>query len=174
MPTDELIDVLDKTGQPTGQVLPRTEIHAGLLMHRLAHVWIINSTSEVLLQQRSADKLHYPSCWDVSANGHVEAGERSLDSIQRECAEELGLTIPLDEFIWFAEEREPTDSTINDAFFVRREVALVTLKIQTEEVQAVRWCPLDQLETELTTRPETFYQHDWDHLLSQLRPALAK
>lgn len=172
--TDELIDVLDVNGKPTGQVLSRDEVHARRLLHRLAHVWIINRAGEVLLQQRSADKSHLPSCWDVSANGHIGAGESSITSIQRECAEELGLTIPVNEFIWFTEEGEATDSTLNDAFFVRREVELATLKIQTEEVQAVRWRSLEQLESELAAHPETFYQHDWDHLLRQLRLVLSR
>lgn len=46
----------------------------------------------VLLGHRHPARRWYPDCWDL-IGGHVEPGERPVDAVVRECAEELGVTI---------------------------------------------------------------------------------
>src|SRR5262245_16645361 len=94
---EEMVDVLDESGQRTGEVLPKSVVHARELWHTSAHIWIINSKGEILMQYRVADKKILPSCWDTSVAGHVSAGTTPAESGLRELEEEIGLDATLDE-----------------------------------------------------------------------------
>ena len=37
----EIFDVVDETGQPTGEVISREEAHQQGVLHRTAHVWLV-------------------------------------------------------------------------------------------------------------------------------------
>lgn len=91
MPEDERIEVVNPDGSPTGVIRSRREIHRDGNWHRTVHVWVRNSAGELLLQKRSASKETHPGMWDISAAGHVAAGELSENAALRELREELGL-----------------------------------------------------------------------------------
>ncbi|KAJ4754347.1 Nudix hydrolase 3 [Rhynchospora pubera] len=93
-PQKEYLDVLTPTGEKTGISKPRSQVHRDGDFHRAAHVWIYSeSTRELLLQLRGDCGL-----WDISAAGHVSAGESSLPTAMRELEEELGIRLPSDAF----------------------------------------------------------------------------
>jgi isopentenyldiphosphate isomerase len=91
---DELIDILDEHGKPTGETIVKSRAHAQGLFHPTVHVWLYNKAGEVLLQKRSASKDTYPGLWDVSVAGHVGAGEAIEVAALRETEEEIGLRLP--------------------------------------------------------------------------------
>jgi len=82
--TLELIDVLTAEGAPVGIAKTKAEVHRDGDWHRAAHVWIVASDGRLLLQRRSLRKENYPSLWDVSAAGHLSAGETSKECAVRE------------------------------------------------------------------------------------------
>jgi len=94
----EYIDVLDKNGNKTGAIKPKSEIHRDGDRHRGSYIWIINSRNELLIQKRSSSKENYPNLWDISVAGHVSAGEDSISSALRETEEELGLKLKKENF----------------------------------------------------------------------------
>lgn len=55
---EEHFDIVDAvTGQLTGEVRPRSQVHAQGLYHRAVHVWLwAPSRGELLLQRRAAIK----------------------------------------------------------------------------------------------------------------------
>ncbi len=81
---------MDAQDRPLG-VLPLVEAHKQSLMHRSVMVLIYDSCNRVYLQRRSRSKKIYPGFWDLSATGHVKAGEAREDAALRELREELGL-----------------------------------------------------------------------------------
>lgn len=168
MSSDELLDVLDEHGEPTGQVLPRREVHTQDLWHRLANVWIVNSKGEVLLQKRSATKERFPNCWDISANGHVVAGMTTVTTAQQETKEELGLDLPITALESIYQEKNP-HKTIDDVFLVQRDVNLDELSLQADEVTAVEWRSLDELEDDVTLHPGWYYPHDYVAIIPLIR-----
>src|SRR5581483_6948850 len=89
---DELLDIVNEYGEPTGQVVDKRTIHAQGLRHRDVHVWVTNG-HDLLQQQRRSDKSIMPNAWDISVGGHVSAGESYLDAAVRETREELGLAL---------------------------------------------------------------------------------
>ena len=85
----EYFDVLTENGEYTDRIETRDECHSKGLWHKAVAVFIINSKNQVLLQKRSANKKLWPNLWDISAGGHVFAGEFGFQAIIRENKEEL-------------------------------------------------------------------------------------
>jgi isopentenyldiphosphate isomerase len=90
---DELFDVIDMTGAPTGVRKRRADIHRDGDWHRAIHVWIHGQDDDgafLLLQHRGHDKDSWPGRLDATAAGHLAAGETPEDAF-REIEEELGI-----------------------------------------------------------------------------------
>jgi isopentenyldiphosphate isomerase len=121
----ELFEVFDKAGNPTGEILERGYIHSRGLWHRTVHVWIHREPSEILLQKRAPGKDSHPGCWDVSAAGHVEAGETPLQSAVREMREELGLEVVPEDLRFVDRTRRTLIS--EEGAFIDREHTFVYL-----------------------------------------------
>lgn len=162
----ELLDVVDQHGDPTGEVVDKTTIHEQGLPHRDVHVWVTDGEN-YLEQQRTWDKAIMPGAWDISVGGHVSTGETYLDAAVRETGEELGLERPPEQFVYIGtlatkvpiEGWQEPHNIVGDNFvLVEPGLALDDLQLQTEEVVAARWYPIDQLETDLQ-RPDTAQLH---------------
>lgn len=90
----EVFDVVNEDDEVVGRAR-RDEVHGDpSLIHRVAHVLVFNSSGELFLQRRAADKDVQPDKWDTSVGGHVDAGERYETAARREMREELGLEGP--------------------------------------------------------------------------------
>ncbi len=143
----ELIDVLTPDGRPTGVRKPKDAIHRDGDWHRAAHVWILAPDGRILLQRRSLRKENNPGLWDVSAAGHLSAGESAIDAAARETFEELGLPIEANELRFLQTVRESSvlnqgtyiDNEIHEIFLVRRDLDLASLKLDPDEVAEVKW-----------------------------------
>ncbi|HEX7003257.1 MAG TPA: NUDIX domain-containing protein [Trueperaceae bacterium] len=91
-PRDELLDVLDESGEKTGVTKPRSEVHSDGDWHRVFHLWIVREDGYLVLQRRSGQKDLEPNKVDVTVGGHLAAGESAFDAT-REAEEELGLEV---------------------------------------------------------------------------------
>ncbi len=142
---EELIDVLRPDGTATGIRKPKREIHGGGDWHRSVHVWIVTPDGRLLIQKRSLAKENHPGLWDVSAAGHLSAGEDSTSAAVREVFEEIGLRVAPDELQHLATLRESfvlnagayIDNEIHDVLVVTRAVDPRALVLQPGEVDAV-------------------------------------
>lgn len=90
---EEILDIVDQNGKPTGKTAPKPQVHKLGLYHNTIHLWLYTKEGEILLAQRSAKKAICPSMWDVSVAGHIDAGETFTKALTRECFEELGITV---------------------------------------------------------------------------------
>ena len=72
---EEYFDVLNEKGEYIGKTETRKKCHKEGLWHKAVVVFIINSKRQVLLQKRSANKKMWANMWDITAGGHVLAGE---------------------------------------------------------------------------------------------------
>ncbi|OKP88912.1 NUDIX hydrolase [Paenibacillus sp. P32E] len=98
--SDEILTTYDAQGQVTGTA-PRDEVHRYGLWHETFHCWFVEQRLDSLfiyLQLRSKDKRDYAGLLDITAAGHLLAGETAMDGI-REVEEELGLQLAFDELI---------------------------------------------------------------------------
>src|SRR5689334_10976696 len=97
---EEQIDILDEQGKPTGEVDGIKSVHEKGLWHRTVHVWFVNSKKEILLQKRSHTSETYPHKWDISAAGHISAGQSSAIAALRETEEEIGINLLPEDLIF--------------------------------------------------------------------------
>ncbi len=152
---DELVDVRDgETGERTGEVVWKSEAHRCGLWHRCFHCWIFGAEGGepyLLVQRRSATKDTWPGYLDVTAAGHLGAGEEPLDGL-REVEEELGLRVNPDRLAPLGtrrvEGRIPAgfDREIHDVFLLRDDTPPGSLRLQREEVEAVLRIRLDDAQ----------------------------
>ena len=87
---DELIEVVDDFDKPV-LVVSAFEARRQKLRRRVILVLLHDSDGRLYLQRRGKQKTAYPGLWDVSASGHVRAGEAREDAARRELYEELGV-----------------------------------------------------------------------------------
>lgn len=50
------------------------------------------SEGRLLLAHRNPRRRWYPDCWDL-VGGHLEPGECPVDTVRRECLEEIGVHV---------------------------------------------------------------------------------
>lgn len=84
----EYFDILNEDGEFTGNIASREDCHKNGFWHRAIYCFIFNKNGDVLLQKRSKTKKLWPSLWDVTAGGHVLAGEFGYQALIREIKEE--------------------------------------------------------------------------------------
>jgi len=155
----ELLDVVDEYGEPTGVQMEKWQVHEQGLPHRDVHVFVTNGT-HILQQQRALTKNIMPGAWDISAAGHVSAGDDSLETAVRETEEELGLSFPPERFralgrvaaklMMGSNENPWLHHTVGENYGVYApELQLEDITIQESEVIGVRWYPIDRLEADI-------------------------
>lgn len=86
----ELVEIVDASNKPFA-VIPLNEAHKQTLPHRAVLVLVYDTQNKVYLQKRSQQKSLYPGRYDLSATGHVRAGEALEEAALRELNEELGI-----------------------------------------------------------------------------------
>ncbi len=92
----ERLAVVSPTGVPLGSG-PRGEVHRDGHWHAVFHCLIVRpgAPARVVLQRRDRSKPKFPGLLDLSATGHLRAGEGPRDGI-RELREELGVDVDPD------------------------------------------------------------------------------
>lgn len=145
-PQDELFDVLDEHGNPTGQAKPRRLVHRDGDWHGALHIWIggIDERGEpfVLFQRRSATKDTWPNALDVAVGGHIRAGETLAETV-REAEEEIGLPLRLDDVVCigrrFAVGSGPgvQEREVQEIYALRSDMPLGAYRLHPEEVDAL-------------------------------------
>ncbi len=155
---EEIFDIVDEAGQPTGETVPRTQAHAEGIRHRTAHIWVVrekDGRAEVLLQKRALNKDSFPGRYDTSSAGHIQAGDEPLESAIRELSEELGILAKADELhfagtfvIQYEKEfhgKMFKDNEIAFVYVYKEEVDIKNLTIQKEELDSVEWFDLEEV-----------------------------
>ncbi|SFG40114.1 NUDIX domain-containing protein [Halobacillus alkaliphilus] len=92
----EWLQVFDHRGNPL-DVKERTEVHFEGDWHETFQCWLYEMDADgqlyLFFQKRAADKAEFPSLYDISAAGHIEAGENIMQAGMREIDEELGISL---------------------------------------------------------------------------------
>jgi len=165
----EYLDICNSEGNLIGQIKTKAEAHEQGLWHYAVHIWFINSKNEVLLQKRSPLIDNYPNKWDISAAGHVSAGEDFITSALRETEEELGLKIKPEDLIQIGIVKQMSaregyiNNEINPIYVVKMDLNPEEIKKQEEEISEVKFMPFQTLyelienrDTSFVHRPEEY------------------
>ena len=146
----ELLDIFDAKMHHIGTA-SRDEVHSKGYWHQTFHCWIAQKENDeyyVLFQIRDTQKDTAPNKLDITAAGHLKAGETKEEGL-RELREELGLDVSADQLVYLgirisASENEKqinkefaqvyllrNDTPMEDYVFQEGEVAgLVQIKVK--------------------------------------------
>ena len=120
--SEERFDLLNESGEPTGETKARAQVHRDGDWHRTFHLWIVKDGRYVLLQRRSVRKNVAGGKVDVTVGGHFRAGE-GLAQVVREAEEEIGLRVtPADLHYLGTHQSELVQGDITDREIVENYV----------------------------------------------------
>jgi len=108
---------------------------------RIVTIFIQNSQNQFLIQKRSPTKN---GKYGITS-GHVQKNEEFIQGAIREIKEELGLNIKEDELKLFYTKKENKD--IYKLYLLKRDFDINDLTLQKEEVESVKWCTINEIET---------------------------
>lgn len=143
----ELLRVVDKNGNFTGDIFEREYIHDNNLLHNEVSVFILNTNKQILLQKRSMTKLFNPGKWGLCA-GHVSYDETLEEAALREIKEELGLEVnlnalkPIGDKLVFLYDK---GAHITYHYYVMVDKDLNEFVIQEEELSKIKWFDIDSV-----------------------------
>lgn len=121
---------------------PKATVHTlETPLHRGFSVFIFNQKGELLLQQRSFDKLTWPGFWSNSCCGHPALGESVENAIHRRVGIELGMQVyglqeTLPDFQYRCEYGGVVENEICPVWLARTDGAP---KPDPTEVASTRW-----------------------------------
>ncbi|WP_405171495.1 NUDIX domain-containing protein [Paenibacillus sp. FSL H8-0280] len=154
--TPERFDIYDEQQNWIGTSL-RSEVHAKGYWHRSFHCWIVRDKDEqrqVLFQRRRDIKDTFPGCYDITAAGHLTAGEQLQDA-SRELEEELGVYTPFEALTYLLTATQQLQGEVRGVPFIDREFSAVyglclnqpleAYVLQPSEVDSLYEVPLDDL-----------------------------
>ena len=161
MSESEQLMVVDSSGQPLYPVTRET-VHRDGLWHETFHCFVIDlDKGHVLLQQRAKQKKDFPELIDITAAGHLLAGETPRDGI-RELKEEIGLVRQFEELFSlgvFLEELIVGDLKDRERvhlFLTDSAMPLERYVLQTEEVSRLIALPFSEFARLTDETAETF------------------
>ena len=151
---EELVDVYDKDKHLNGKIIRRKDIN---LLNEdeyiiTVHCFIINSSSQILLTQRSLTK-NRGGKWEETY-GELKSGETSILGIQRELREEIGIDIKHNELKLVKTLKRK--NTFRDIYIVKKDIPLDTIKYNDGEVINCKYVTLEQLKIMIKNNECTF------------------
>ncbi len=148
----EMFDVVDERDQVLRQA-SRHEVHKNGWRHRAVHIFVFNRAGELFLQKRSRWKDVYPSRWDSSAAGHLNAGDDYEETALREVHEEMGVVVERVELLASIEA-----SAMTGWEFVRlyRAGHEGPFQLPQAEIETGRFFPVEVVREWIARRPEDF------------------
>lgn len=124
-------------------------------IYRVSALWITNSKGDILLAQRKFTKLHDPGKWGPAVAGTVEEGETYGSNIIKEAYEELGL-----------KNIKPVEGPVrrnyglhnffSKRFYLTLDKDIEYFKIAEDEVEQIKWFPIEELRELTKNKPEMF------------------
>ena len=138
----ELVDVYNNKHEKLNYTKGRKELENGEF--RLScFVWIINDKDEILIQQRLSTAKNCPNMWETTSGGALE-GDDALSGVLRELEEELGIKANKDDLRFIGSYARVNDFV--EVFLLKSNISISELKLQEDEVQAVKWVTIKEFE----------------------------
>ena len=157
----ELVELVDAKGAPTGSATVDEAHRAPGQLHRAFSVFLRDPAGRLLLQQRAAIKTRFPLRWANTCCGHPQPGEDVRVAAARRLVEEIGVGgVALTEvgiYSYYAED--PATGRVEyeyDHVLLGELPAARPLLPDADEVAAVRWASLPELQAALAAEPRAY------------------
>lgn len=127
------------------------------------HCYIINQQGQVLIQKRSLQETHFQGWWST-LGGAVTHGKSSLETVNLEAQEELGITFDIAKIKWMLSYKRAKD--IVDVYVIKDEIDLYKIVMAPDEVIDVKWASFDEIDKMINDK--TFVNQPYLPLLKDL------
>jgi isopentenyl-diphosphate delta-isomerase len=138
--------------------MEKLEAHEKGLLHRAISVLIYNAKGEMLIQQRSEMKYHWPLIWANACCSHPREHESYSDAAHRRVFEELGIRVPLSkkfDFIYKATDKT-TGLIEHELDYVFEGFYDGSIPFNIEEVADIQWISIENLKKDILENEEMY------------------
>ena len=161
----ELLDIVDEKNNVIGKVEERSIVHQEGLWHRHVGAWIMNEKGEILFQKGVSNNPEKINRW-YKTGGHVDAGEKPIEAIQRETKEEIGINIPAEKWKLISVEKTEKDDNSNHhftySFFTTVNYKIEDYTMQKEEVSDLKYMSLEEMQEIKEKQDENYTFIHWN------------
>jgi isopentenyl-diphosphate delta-isomerase len=165
---DEMLILVNSKDEEIGWE-DKTTCHMGNgILHRAFSIFIFNDQKELLIQQRSDQKLLWPLFWSNSCCSHPRKGESIESAAQRRLKEELGINTKL-KFLYKFQYQAAFDDIGSEnelcSVFVGKSNGPVD--VNRNEIAEWKFIPIETLDRELAENPENYtpwFKMEWGRL----------
>jgi len=146
-----MIDIFDANLKHIG-VTNRIKAHMKGMWHKTFHCWIVTEIrgGSILFQLRSPEMVNFPNLFDISAAGHLMAGEELEEGI-REVCEELGVPLSYSSLYSLGyrvevadQENDQKNREYQAVYLLKLDTPLSEYKPQKEEVAGLLWLEINE------------------------------
>ncbi len=145
---EENLKVFDAFGNFTGRYAKRSVIHKLGLFHQEVAFIPLNDKKQILLQRRSKNKKSYPNCWTLCA-GHVVENQTTLEAVQMEANEELGLNLKQEDFLLLIDKVKnirDDNNAFTTCYYKIINEPVNFFKKEDVEVEELKWFDITDFE----------------------------
>jgi isopentenyl-diphosphate Delta-isomerase len=156
MSTTHDIILVNEMDEQVG-TMEKMEAHEKGILHRAFSVFIFDSSNNILLQQRAYGKYHSSGLWTNACCSHPKPGESIEAAAHRRLQEELGFDTMLEKAFTFTYKAHfdngLTEYEYDHVFIGHYEDPI---QFNEQEVNAIKYIPLDLLKLEIDENPDHF------------------
>ena len=141
------------------------------MLHRAFSIFIFNSKKQLLLQQRSADKLLWPLIWSNSCCSHPRKGETDENAAYRRLREELGLETKLTylfKFIYQAQFKDiGSEHELCSVYIGKSDVQIA---INPNEIAGWEYFDIDVINVMFEQEPDKYspwFKMEWQRIQAE-------
>ncbi|WP_075343983.1 isopentenyl-diphosphate Delta-isomerase [Tenacibaculum agarivorans] len=152
----ENVILVDELDNEVG-LMPKMEAHEKAVLHRAFSVFVFNSNSELMLQQRAKEKYHSPLLWTNTCCSHQRKGESNIEAGKRRLQEEMGFSCELEEVFSFI-YKAPFDNGLTEHELDHVMIGKFDGEplINPEEVESYKWMSLEDVKNDIDANPENY------------------
>lgn len=152
--SEEFVDVYDGNKVKTGKTINRNDKDKlSENEYTLSvHCWIVNSKNEILITQRNLN-LNRGGMWE-DTHGGVKTGETSLEGMERELKEELGLNIEANELILVKTLKRK--NVFRDCYIVFKDIWVDSINFNDNEVMDCKFVSIEEFKEIIKKGESTF------------------
>lgn len=134
-------------------------------LHRAFSIFIFNDNRELMLQQRSQDKMLWPLIWSNSCCSHPRKGENFEQATHRRLKEELGIDTDLKFLFRFEYQARyfeiGTEHELCSVYIGRSNA---TIQVNPTEIEAWKYISIDEINMEFERKPDEYspwFKMEW-------------
>ena len=170
---EENLKVFNEFGEFAGYYAPRSEVHKKGLFHQEVAFVPLNNKKQILLQRRSKNKKSYPNCWALCA-GHVVENQTTLEAVQMEANEELGLNLNKEDFLLLIDKVKNVrddNNAFTTCYYKIIDKPISSFKKQDEEVEELKWFDFNDFEKMVKREQNCIFKNNefYNELIAKLK-----